>query len=147
MSSSAPEFTGSCLCGGVRYRARGPLTAVARCFCSECRKQSGSEFALNAEPLPGSFALECGQDLVREFESSTGQWRVFCGRCGSPLYKRYDADPDRIRLRLGLVDQPIDARPAVQVFAAERMVATRIDPSIPTYVRAPGSARLTDSES
>ncbi len=74
---------GSCLCGGVRYTARGPFSLVARCHCVECRKQSGGEFATNATVDAARFALVEGGDLIRRFEPSPGQWREFCGRCGS----------------------------------------------------------------
>ncbi len=135
----ARELSGSCLCGGVRYRCRGPLESVARCFCVQCRKASGGECATNALVARGSFQIQAGAELLREFESSPRQMRVFCGRCGSPLFKRYVEDPDRIRIRLGLLDVEFDEQPIVQVFASEKLRLTRIDESIPTLERGPGS--------
>lgn len=129
------ELEGSCLCGSITYRCRGPLRNVARCYCVQCRKQSGGECAINAEIAPGSFALRTGALHLREFESSPGQFRVFCGRCGSPLFKRYAAEPDRIRIRLGLLDVEFDETPAIQVFTSERMRLTLVDPSIPSFER------------
>ena len=41
---------------------------------------------------------------MREYESSPGKKRAFCGVCGSPLYSRRDAFPDAIRLRLGALE-------------------------------------------
>lgn len=133
---------GSCLCGAVAYRARGPLGAFARCYCVQCRKASGSENALNADVAPGTFELLRGAERLREWESSPGQFRVFCGDCGSPLYKRYANDPAKIRLRLGLLDQPVDGRPSLQVFASERLSCTALDPSIPTFEHGPDSERV-----
>lgn len=133
--ASARVLSGSCLCGGIAYLCEGPLRSLARCYCVQCRKQSGGENATNAEPIPGSLRIVRGQDLVRRFESSPGQFREFCGTCGSPLWKRYAADPDRVRLRLGLLDVEIEERPTVQVFAAEKMAMTAIDRSIPTADR------------
>lgn len=133
---------GSCLCGGVAYRARGPLGAFARCYCVQCRKASGSENALNADVARGSFELLRGAERLREWESSPGQFRVFCGDCGSPLYKRYADDAERIRIRLGLLDRIVDGRPSLQVFASERLSCTAVDPSIPTFERGPDSERV-----
>lgn len=141
----ARELSGSCLCGGVRYRCRGPLESVARCFCIQCRKASGGECATNADVAPGSFRLISGHDLLREFESSPGQMRAFCGRCGSPVFKRYVDDPDRARIRLGLLDGDFDERPALQVFTSERLRLTRIDDSIPSFERGPGSLAYSPS--
>ncbi len=33
---------GSCLCGGVRFEVTQPLSRVAHCHCSRCRKHSGA---------------------------------------------------------------------------------------------------------
>ena len=128
-------LTGSCLCGGVRYACSGPLEGMARCYCAECRKASGCEFATNAEAARGSFRLLAGADLLREFESSPGQLRVFCGRCGSPVYKRYVDDPERVRIRTGLLDDAFDEVPQLQVFTSEKRPFTFVDPSIPSFER------------
>ncbi len=37
----ARTHTGSCLCGKVRFGARGPLRGVVYCHCSQCRRQTG----------------------------------------------------------------------------------------------------------
>jgi hypothetical protein len=39
---------------------------------------------------------------MQSFESSPGNHRHLCGRCGSPVYKILDAKPELIRIRLGL---------------------------------------------
>lgn len=93
----------------------------------------------DARELSGSFQLQSGAELLREFESSPGQMRVFYDHCGPPLFKRYVEDPDRIRIRLGLLDVGFDEQPIVQVFASEKLRLTRSDESIPTLERGPGS--------
>ena len=130
---------GGCLCGGVRYRARGPVEGLARCCCRECRKASGAEFATNGNVARRHFELLEGEALLAEFESSPGQYRVFCGRCGSPLWKRNEATPEHVRLRLGCLDTAIDERPAVQVFLSERMALSRLDPDLPSFETLPGA--------
>jgi hypothetical protein len=95
---------GSCLCGGVRYEIDGELSAVTNCHCALCRKTSGSAFASGATITAASFRLLAGEDLLRDWESSPGYHRVFCGRCGSPILKRKDNDPERLRFRPGTLD-------------------------------------------
>ncbi len=129
---------GSCLCGGVRYRARGPLQAMACCHCVECRKASGAEFATNATIDTSRFELIEGEALLRGYESSPGTERVFCGRCGSPILKRSGEKPETIRLRLGCLDTPLDQKPSVRVFLAEKASWTEILDDIPSFDRAPG---------
>ena len=134
---AAEALAGSCLCGGVRYRARGPLQGLVRCCCRECRKASGAEFATNGSVTREHFELVSGESLLREYASSPGQYRVFCGQCGSPVFKRYDAQPDLVRLRLGCLDTPLDQKPAAQIFTSERLGLTRPDPDLPTFERMP----------
>jgi hypothetical protein len=101
------RLTGGCLCAGVRYRYAGPLGGalglVTLCHCGMCRKAQG--YAAAAAPaLAAGFVVTAGADLIREYESSPGKFRAFCGACGSPLYSRRDALPKALRLRLGSLD-------------------------------------------
>lgn len=128
---------GSCLCGGVAYRARGPVSLLARCYCRECRKASGAECATNGSVPRAGFELLRGESLLREYESSPRNFRIFCGRCGSPVFKRNEATPDLVRLRLGCLDTPFDQTPAVQVFVTEKLGLSRPDPEIPTFETRP----------
>ena len=87
---------------------REPFSIVARCHCVQCRKASGAEYATNASVLRENFEVVRGEERVRHFESSEGNFRHFCGQCGSPLYKTVDADTTKVRLRLGCLDDSID---------------------------------------
>jgi hypothetical protein len=128
---------GSCLCGGVRYEAEGPLRLFARCHCVQCRKASGGEFATNASVSRRQFRLVQGEELLREYRWRPGEHRVFCERCGSPLFKRSDKTPEDIRLRLGCVDTDIDARPELHVFVAEKPSWSEICDDLPQFATLP----------
>jgi hypothetical protein len=95
---------GSCLCGGIKYEIDGELGAVTNCHCSLCRKTSGSAFASGTTIPAKSFRIASGQELLKEWESSPGYHRVFCGRCGSPILKRKDNDPEHLHFRPGTLD-------------------------------------------
>lgn len=129
------RIEGSCLCGGVRYVAQGPLDAVACCHCEQCRKASGAEFATNGTVEGASFRVTQGETLLAQWEVTPGHPRVFCGRCGSSLFKRL---PDgKVRLRLGCVDTDLDARPLCRVFVAEKPSWSVIHDDLPRFERAP----------
>jgi hypothetical protein len=113
-------LTGGCLCGGVRFEVDGTLGPVVCCHCSQCRRASGSAFATNASVRADAFRLRGGAELVREYESSPGQHRAFCGRCGSPLYARADAWPGIRRVRLGSLDGDPGRRPEAHVHVASK---------------------------
>lgn len=109
---------GSCLCGAVRYEVHGELGPITVCHCRRCQKATGSAFNAVAPIATDDLHLLSGKDALAEHESSPGVHRVFCGRCGSPLYSRRDAMPDMLRLRLGTLDTPVSGTPGKHIYTA-----------------------------
>jgi hypothetical protein len=99
--------TGGCLCEAVRFSYDGELGGAlgksTLCVCGQCRKAQGFGSAVVPATADG-LSITQGADHIREFESTPGKRRAFCGLCGSPLYSRLDAKPGAIRLRLGVLD-------------------------------------------
>ena len=132
--------TGSCLCGGVQFEVTGDLAPIQVCHCSQCRKAHGTPFATNM-PIPAStFVLTRGRELLKDFESSPGKVRYFCGRCGSPIYSRKDTLPDVVRLRAGLLNGPLAVRPAFHFHVASKANWWRIDDDLPQFKESPKPA-------
>ena len=128
---------GSCLCGGVRYEVNGPFELMAYCHCVQCRKASGADFATNATVAASNFKLLSGEELLADFESSPGNFRVFCRGCGSPIMKRKTDDPDKIRLRLGCLEGDPGQRPLLHVFVSEKQSWTEIRDDLPQLAKGP----------
>ena len=128
---------GSCLCGEVRYRAEGPVQWMARCHCTQCRKASGAEFATNGSVSAAGFRIVTGEEHLKAYEWSPGQSRVFCGRCGSPLFKRTADHPEFVRLRLGCVDGDLENRAAFHTFVSERPSWSEISDDLPQFEKHP----------
>ncbi len=130
---------GSCLCGGVRYEINGEIGDAVMCHCRSCRKASGSAYATNAPVATSDFQLVRGNQLIREYESSRGKVRAFCGNCGSPLFVRRADDTSNIRLRLGTLDTPLGRHPVAHIFAMSCADWDRIRDDLPQYeAREPG---------
>lgn len=134
------EASGSCLCGGVRYRFGGELGPIMVCHCSRCRKANGSAFQATAPVASADFQLRSGQELLAEYESSPGVFRVFCRICASPLYSRRTAMPGVLRLRIGSLDTPVASRPALHIFTASKAEWHDIHDDAPQYPKGPGEA-------
>lgn len=113
-------FAGSCLCGAIAYEIHGTLSDFGHCHCRSCRKASGSAFGANAGVDRAAFRLLSGADTLREFESSPGKFRAFCSRCGSPIYAYLTKSPDVLRVRLGSLDTPLDARARAHTFVSDK---------------------------
>jgi hypothetical protein len=110
---------------------------MARCHCVQCRKASGAEFATNGNVPKEGLRIVAGESLLGEYESSPGRFRVFCGRCGSPLFKRTDNQPQFVRLRLGCVDTEFHERPLGHVFVGEKPKWSEICDGLPQYDERP----------
>jgi len=113
-------FTGRCLCGGVRFGIVGELGPVIYCHCSMCRRASGSSFATNASVWTGNFRILEGHELIKEYESSPGNRRAFCSKCGSPLYGTFADLPSVRRVRLGTLNDTEGAKPIAHIWTGSK---------------------------
>ena len=132
MRKSEIVHRGSCLCGGVRYELGAPIESFIYCHCQQCRKAQGGAFASNA-PVPESqFRLVAGRELLNEYESSLGKKRVFCRRCGSPIFSKHEKKPGVVRLRLGLLDEAVpEAKPAGHFWVSSKADWHEITDNLP----------------
>ena len=108
---SGPGLTGQCQCGEVKYQCGPPLFAPTLCHCESCRRTSGAH-ALGWITVDAN-SLRYASVNPREFASSAGVIRTFCGTCGTPLTYQNAERPLEVDLTIGCVDQagrlePID---------------------------------------
>jgi hypothetical protein len=131
--------TGRCLCGAIRYEYSGEANLVVYCHCESCRRQTSSPVA--GFVLVPKAALRFTSGQPKEFASSPGVWRSFCGECGSPIYYRTDRRPDVIDLYAGTLSDPSALTPQGHVYAAEQLPWFEVLDDLPRY---PGS-RMADA--
>ncbi len=88
---SAPRLGGGCHCGAVRYALAKKPSASMICHCRTCRSISGAPVV--AWISVDSDAFEVTKGVPKQYVSSSGVLRQFCGRCGTQLtYARADED-------------------------------------------------------
>jgi hypothetical protein len=126
-------YEGSCLCQSVRYRIDGELGDFGYCHCKSCRKASGSAHGANAPVDRARFQLLSGESALREYESSPGKRRVFCGTCGSPIYAYVTSTPDVLRVRLGSLDTPFAKQPRAHTFVSDKAPWEPIEGDLPQF--------------
>jgi hypothetical protein len=124
---------GSCLCGGVSFQINAALAPIQMCHCSQCRKAQGGAFACNTPVQTVNFELKSGAELLTEYESSPGKRRVFCRVCGSPIYSRKDSLAGVLRIRAGLLDEPLQVKPAYHFYTASKCSWLSISDDLPQY--------------
>jgi hypothetical protein len=110
---------GGCLCGAVRFEARGAAKWTAYCHCNSCRKHTGAPVAAFAGFEREQVAFS-GAELAR-YVSSPGVRRGFCSVCGSTLTYEGDRWPTEIHLHVGAFERPQDFPPKGHAFADERL--------------------------
>jgi hypothetical protein len=130
---STTYYTGSCLCGGVQYELSAELGAIEVCYCQMCRKASGGPLATNAPVVAAAFHVTAGLELLTEYESSRGERRTFCGKCGSPIYSRQLAKPEVVRIRVGTINEPLNARPAASYYTGSKCNWWEIHDALPRF--------------
>jgi len=116
----AKTHHGGCLCGAIRFTAKGDPFSVSHCHCSLCRKATG---------------LAKGQ--IKYFRSSAWLERGFCPRCGSSLSSRDPVDPQRIWFTIGALDAPAKTKPVRHIFAPDRVKWLRLDEGLPRHKTRP----------
>jgi hypothetical protein len=78
-----------------------------------------------------------GEDLLREFESSPGVFRAFCGRCGSPIYSRRPDAPEVLRLRLGILNDDPGRRSLAHFWVGSKAPWFEIADALPQFSGGP----------
>ena len=132
--------TGSCLCGSVRFEVRGSFGPVRYCHCTLCQRSTGSAFSANSRVRAADFELLAGDSLISEYESSPGAYRIFCSRCGSPVFARVESDPAFVRVRLGSLHEDPGVRPSAHVWVGDRAAWFEIADELPCFSTRPPAA-------
>ena len=101
--------TGGCLCGKVRFQAKGAPDRVGLCHCLDCRKHHGAAFYAAAV-----FAREA---VTVTGETAHYEGRHFCPTCGSSVFA---VSGDEIELHLGALDEPSIFQPDYELWCIRR---------------------------
>ena len=122
---------GSCLCGRIRFEIDGELAGIQLCHCSQCRRAQGSAFGANLPVRAENFRLVAGEPKI--YESSPGKQRLFCGDCGSPIISRTAAVPGMVRVRAGLLAEPVETQAVFHFHVSSKASWLPIADDLPRY--------------
>ena len=129
---------GSCLCGAVRFRARGEMRGVIASHCTQCRKQTGHYLAAT-NVADENLTLE-GEESLRWYRASSFARRGFCGNCGSVLFWKADSE-SHTSITAGSFEKPTGLKLTVHIFCADKGDYYDIDDGLPQYAAgSPGLA-------
>ncbi|QTL35253.1 GFA family protein [Pseudoalteromonas viridis] len=126
-------YQASCLCGAVKLVLSGAITSIIHCHCSLCRKSSGTAYATNGFVNRADLKIVSGEDQIREYAFKPGRLRHFCGVCASPLFSSNQDNPEKLRLRLGILDCDIIERPMSHNYVTSKANWEEMDANLPCY--------------
>ena len=108
----------SCRCGQLRVTVTGDPVRVSVCHCLNCKKRSGSAFAVQARWPTGQVSIE-GRSNTHVMVADSGNRATFhfCPDCGSDVYYENNGKFDGlIAIPLGAFDDPYFASPKFSVW-------------------------------
>jgi hypothetical protein len=111
--------TGRCLCGAIRFEARGEPRFVSNCHCDSCRRASSAPSVAWAGFKREQVAIT--GDTLTGYASSPGVIRSFCGRCGSPISFEGQRWAGETHLPVCAFDSPESMPPSTDHFEAEKL--------------------------
>jgi hypothetical protein len=117
------DHKASCRCGQLRATVTGDPVRVSACHCLNCKKRSGSAFAVQAR-WPSSQVRLDGQSKRYKQVADSGNWGLFyfCPDCGSDVYYQNDGPTvdaefaSLVAIPLGAFDDPYFLNPAFSVW-------------------------------
>ena len=124
-------ISGGCLCGKVRYEVSGRLFDASHCHCSMCRRHHGAIFATYADFDPDEFKWCLGEDLVKIYETPSGEGWCFCSECGSSLA---GTTKGRVySITLGTVEGDPGIKPESHIFVGSKAQWYEIVDDLPQF--------------
>jgi hypothetical protein len=111
-------YSGSCLCGEVRFEIEGDFEHFYLCHCEYCRKDTGSAHAANLFASTATLKWLSGEDHVSQFNlPATRHSKGFCRTCGSALPIQSGG---MLVVPAGSLNSEVLLRPDAHIFAASR---------------------------
>lgn len=110
--------TASCRCGQLTARVEGEPVRVSVCHCLNCKKRSGSAFAVQARWPAEQVVLE-GRSKSFEKVADSGNRATFhfCPDCGSDVHYEINGKFDGlVAIPLGAFDDPWFLSPKFSVW-------------------------------
>jgi hypothetical protein len=138
MSQTMKRYSGGCLCGALRYEAQGEAGPAGYCYCSDCRKASGSGF-IPFINFPAKALRFTGQ--ARQFVSPAYRGgeavRNSCPVCASLVFGGVIGESDSFTIYAGSLDDPSLFQPSIAIFNRSRPHWVPLPPGLTVFETMP----------
>jgi hypothetical protein len=130
-------WEGQCFCGKIRYRQHRRPMFIHCCHCTDCQRQTGSAFAINALIEADRVELLNGEPVMVTLSTDSGRPHdVYrCDNCQSALWSDYGRRGWLRFMRVATLDRPGDFTPDVHIYTRSKL----------TWVQLPEGARAFEA--
>jgi hypothetical protein len=140
-------LTGGCCCGAVRYEIRAAPTAVYRCHCTDCQRQSGSAYAMSMFVARDSVVVTAGTPRAWRRRADSGRYMLcfFCPECGTRLYNEPEARPELTVIKPGTLDDTHWLNPVGDIWTRSRQPWVEVPEGSVTFPGQGEPGRLAEA--
>ena len=137
--SNTKLYVGGCLCGAVRYEARGDPTQQGYCFCGDCRKASGSGY-IPFLSFPASSVRISGETRRSVAKSLRGgdAVRNHCATCGGLVFGGIVGRDSAHTIYAGSLDEPALFHPRIALFLRDKPDWVALPAGLTVFETMPG---------
>jgi hypothetical protein len=135
------KISGGCLCGAVRYESSAPPIVTRACWCRVCQFIGAGSGTVNACFRTESFTRHGEtRDYAGRADSGNLMHRRFCPTCGTHLYSEAESRPHLVFVRVGTLDDPNLAVPAMTIWTSQAPEWACISEHLPRVEQQPPPA-------
>lgn len=121
--------SGGCQCGALRYQFQAPLTDIAHCHCSICRRSTGGILVTWITVPLARFVWLKGEPA--RYASSPSCTRYFCPTCGAHLALFTVLSPQSLDVTIATLDHPEQAPADRHIWTQSRLPWLQVDTHLP----------------
>lgn len=137
--SSLAEHQGGCLCGAIRFAAKGNPVLLTICHCHFCQRATGSAYLVEPIWRESDFSVTNGSPQIYEAISRGSGKRVslhFCSKCGTKTHQTMARFPGVVGIWGGTLDDPgvaFTAKDVWRIFIDDAAKGTVISSNVPIW--------------
>ncbi|MBB6481781.1 GFA family protein [Spirochaeta isovalerica] len=114
------KYSGSCLCGNIKFEIHGTFESFFFCHCKSCRKDTGSAHGANLFSSRAELKWLKGEKEVKTFDyENSGHIKSFCPNCGSAL-PNLQMENKLVVVPAGSLDSDVDIKPTGHIYLEEK---------------------------
>ncbi len=127
-------YTGSCLCGEVRYSVVEFEEQIGHCHCSMCRKFHGAAFSTFGSVRLDALTWVAGEEKLKCYVADNASQRYFCDNCGSSMaFCSEQQKGHSLELALSTLDGDVDLVPDAHIYTDYKANWFSVEDDLPKY--------------